>query len=241
MATPTLNAGGARSGADAANTTTTTALLAPSAFSDGDCIYVPIASDQTTGQTFTGWTGSSALYTVFDIPATTPTATGALFRKPNIVKASEVFDSVNYDFAITLGTSERQAWFCFSVTNDGGIGAKGTDNTGNGATATIPAITTTGTNSLIVACIFADQVATPFGAATGYAKLGEVSGASAASVAVYYQTVGSIQTVAAQNVTMTSEQWRAVVFEILATADVITRPDVKPIMRAGVPIQYLRI
>jgi len=196
---------GATKGVDGANTTGTT-VTTPT-YNTGDAIFVPVASDPVS-QTFS-ITGFSNLYAATDIPATSPTATAALLYKENA-------SSEPGSYTLNVGTSERQAWQAFAVTNYGGIGAQGTNNSGSSATAQIPAITTTAANSLIVAVIFADQIGTPFGAASGYTKLDEISGTSAASVAVYYQTVATPQTIAAENVSMTNEQWLAVVFEIKA-------------------------
>jgi carbohydrate esterase-like sialic acid-specific acetylesterase len=215
VAAPTI-VSGATSGFDTANHTTSTVLLPATSFADGDTVVIAIASDATS-QTFTAPTGFSTLYSNVDIPTTTPTATFALFYKTNIVKASETFDGTNYDFSVGLGTTERQAWWCWAVNGWGGIGNQGTNTSGSSATATIPAITTAQDNSLIIGVIATDQVSTPHGTATGYTKLGEVSGTSAASVSVHYQTVATAGTIATQNVTITSEQWLGVVFEIKGT------------------------
>jgi len=205
MTAPSIVAG-ATKGVDGANTTGTT-VTTPS-YNTGDTIFVPAASDPTS-QTFS-ITGFSSLTGNIDVPVSTPTGTANLLYKTNA-------SSEPGSYTLSVGTSERQAWMAFAVTNDGGLGAQGTDNSGNSSTATIPAITTTAANSLVIAVIFGDQIITPFGAATGYTKLNEVSGTSAASVAVYYQAVATAQTISAQNVSLGAARgWRAIVFEIKA-------------------------
>lgn len=213
MSAPTIVSGN-MSGVDAGNTTSTVATLAPGGVADGDTVYVLIDSDPPS-QTFTAPSGFSTIYSNVDIPSTSPTATFAGFAKSGITLGSETFDGTNYVFSVAVGTSERQAWFCFAVHGDGGIGAIATNNTGNSATATLPSITTTGANSLVVAFLATDGVSTPHGTATGYTKMGEQSGTSAPSLSVFYQTVTTAGTViASQNVTLTSEQWLCGVFEI---------------------------
>ncbi len=199
---------GATKGVDGANTTGTT-VTTPT-YNTGDAIFVPVASDPVS-QTFS-ITGFSNLYAATDIPATSPTATAALLYKENA-------SSEPGSYTLNVGTSERQAWQAFAVTNYGGIGAQGTDQSASSSTATIPGLTTTANNSLVIGIVFGDQIVTPLGSATGYTKLGEISGTSAATVGVYYQTVATSGTVIAdQTVSLgASRAWRGISFEIKAT------------------------
>jgi hypothetical protein len=81
-------------------------------------------------------------------------------------------------------------------------------------------LTTTANNSLVIGIVFGDQVATPLGSASGYTKLGEISGTSAATVGVYYQTVATSGTVISdQTLSLgASRAWRGISFEIKAVA-----------------------
>lgn len=165
---------GATKGVDTSNTLNTT--VTTPAYNTGDAIFVACASDPVS-QTF-AISGFTALYSPAGIGSPTVTATAALLYKGNASGEPATY-------TLTVGINERQADIAFAVTGYGGIGAQGTNNAGSGATATIPAITTTAPDSLVIACIFADQNATPFGDAAGYVKLDQIGGTSAASVVVW--------------------------------------------------------
>lgn len=218
MATPSIV--GSNSGFDSANTTSVSVLLPDSQFSDGQTVYIAIASDAPDASQFTTPTRFSALYSNKQVAQAIFNATASVFKQANILKANESFSSPNYSFTVACNTSERQAWWAFAVDNDGGIGAQGTDASASSSTATIPGLTTTANNSLVIGIVFGDQVATPLGSATGYTKLGEVSGTSAATVGVYYQTVAtSGTTISDQTVSLgASRAWRGISFEIKGTS-----------------------
>lgn len=206
------------SGFDTSNTTTSTVIL-PS-FTDGDSLYLLIASDATS-QTFSlpqdasaSSTGFTALYSNVAIPATSQTATFAVFYLTNAQHSRFAFNGSDYTLNAPVGTSERQAWWCISVSGDGGIDSQGTTATGNSATATIPAITTLTNNALVIGAILTDQVSTPHGTATGYTKIGEVSGTSAASVSAFYQAAPTAGAISSQTVSISSEQWAGISFAI---------------------------
>jgi len=206
------------SGFDTTNVTSSTIIL-PS-FTDGDSLYLLIASDAVS-QTFSlpqdsggSSTGFTALYSNVAIPATSATATFAVFYLTNAQHSRFSFDGSNYSMSAPVGTSERQAWWCISVSGDGGIDSQGTTSTGNSATATIPDITTLTNNCLVIGAVLTDGVSTPHGTATGYTKIGEVSGTSAASVSAFYQTAATAGTITSQNVTISTEQWAGISFAI---------------------------
>ena len=220
MPAPTIVAG-ATSGSNAANTLSVVVALPAASFADGDTVYIAIASDQIS-QTFTTPARFSALYAATDIPTVTPTATAAVFKQANIVKANETLNGANYEFTVAVGTTERQAWFVWAVNGDGGIDVQATNTSGSSATATIPAITTLTANCLVFGIVLTDQVSTPHGTATGYTKVGEVSAVSGASVSLFWQTVASAGAIGSQNVTITSEQWLGLAFAIKEAVTAIT-------------------
>ena len=76
------------------NVTTVSVQIPPASFNDGDSITIVMGSDPVS-QTFTPPTGFSAQYAAFDIPTSTPTATGIVMRKTNVVNASETFNGTN--------------------------------------------------------------------------------------------------------------------------------------------------
>lgn len=245
MATPSIVGATATTGADGANTTTTIVTLPT--FTDGDSLYILINSDpasQVFGlpyDTVGSSTGFVALYSNIDIPATTPVGTFALFYLNNATHA-RFFDGSGYSCTCPVTTTERQAWVCWAVSNDGGIGAQGTNQTGTGTTATVPGLTTSANNSLVIGIVAGDSTQTSWTDPTGYTLLATISGTSAANNAVWYQTKASAGAISSQTSTLgTSRAWRGISFEIKATLEIINRPDVKPIIRAGVPIQKLRI
>lgn len=218
MATPSI-VSGATSGVDTSNTTSDSVLLPDSSFSDGQTVYIAICSDAVDPSQFGTVSRFTALYSNKQVAGAIFNATASVYRQANIQKANETFSSPNYVFTVPCNTSERQAWWVWAVDNDGGIGAQGTDQSASSSTATIPGLTTTANNSLVIGIVFGDQIVTPLGSATGYTKLGEISGTSAATVGVYYQTVATSGTVIAdQTVSLgASRAWRGISFEIKAT------------------------
>lgn len=211
---------GSNSGVDTSNTTSESVLLPDSSFVDGQTVYIAIASDAVDSSQFGTVSRFSGLTANLQVAQAIFNATARVYKQANIQKANESFSSPNYTFTVPCNTSERQAWFVFAVDGDGGIGAQGTDASASSSTATIPGLTTTANNSLVIGIVFGDQVATPLGAATGYTKLGEISGTSAATVGVYYQTVATSGTVISdQTLSLgASRAWRGISFEIKAKA-----------------------
>ena len=59
-----------------------------------------------------------------------------------------------------------------------------------------------------------DGVSTPHGTATGYTKIGEISGTSAATVSAFYQTASTAGAISSQTVSIASEQWANISFAI---------------------------
>ena len=210
---------GSNSGVDTSNTTSEGVILPDSSFVDGQTVYIAIASDAVDSSQFGTVSRFSALTGNLQVAQAIFNATARVYKQANIQKANESFSSPNYTFTVPCNTSERQAWFAFAVDGDGGIGAQGTDASASSSTATIPGLTTTANNSLVIGIVFGDQAATPLGSASGYSKLGEISGTSAATVGVYYQTVATSGTVIAdQTVSLgASRAWRGISFEIKAT------------------------
>lgn len=204
MANPTYVASSFITGFNSSNTTSYSVTLPTN--SAGQTMYYAIASDAVS-QTFTTPSGWSVKKSNVDIPATSPTATAALFYKVSNGSEPATITQV-------VGTSERQVWALWTVDSDGGFDADGTDTTGNSATATVPAVTTTSDNCLIWSVVFTDGVSTPHGTISGYTKLGEVSQASAASLSVFYIAQGTHGTQASQTVSITTEQWLGITFAI---------------------------
>lgn len=206
-------------GSDSVGTNSASVIVPSTTFVDGQTVYIPIASDAPDASQFTAPSRFTALYSNKQVSQAIFNATASVFKQANILKANESFSSPNYTFTIACNTLERQAWFFIAVDNDGGIGAQGTDASASSSTATIPGLTTTANNSLVIGIVFGDQIVTPLGSATGYTKLGEISGTSAATVGVYYQTVATSGTVIAdQTVSLgASRAWRGISFEIKAT------------------------
>jgi hypothetical protein len=238
MTAPTIVAG-STSGADAGNTTSTT-VTAPTNIA-GDVIYIAIASDLTS-QTFTGPAGFSTLYSNVDIPATSPTATFAMFYKTS-------GGSEPGTYSVGVGTTERQAWVAFAVRGDGGVGVTGSpNNSGTGSTAaSVPFVTTPAIDYLLIAVVATDVSAgltTPM-TPTAMTKLNEASGSSAAAVCVCYEAATTAGTWPSNSgVTLNvAEQWLGVSFAIapVAVASTISRPDVKPVMSKTLARPYLRI
>ena len=219
---------GSNSGVDTSNTTSESVILADSSFVDGQTVYIAIASDAVDSSQFGTASRFSGLTANLQVAQAIFNATARVYKQANIQKANESFSSPNYTFTVPCNTSERQAWFVFAVDGDGGIGAQGTDQSASSSTATIPGLTTTANNSLVIGIVFGDQVATPLGSASGYTKLGEISGTSAATVGVYYQTVATSGTSTGnQTVSLgASRAWRGISFEIKsAVTGGIMRPN----------------
>jgi len=224
VATPTI-VSGATSGFDSANTTSDSVLLPDTSFADGQTVYIAIASDAPDASQFGTVSRFTALTGNMQVAQAVFNATARVYRQANVLKANETFSTPNYVFTVPVNTSERQAWWVWAVDNDGGIGAQGTDASASSTTATVPGLTTTANNSLVIGIIFADQTTT-LTTPTGYTSVGVVSQTSAATVGLYYQTVATSGTVIADQTSTlgTSRAWRGISFEIKsAVAGVIMR------------------
>lgn len=205
-------------GSDAVGTNSVSVVVPSSTFVDGQTVYIPIASDAPDASQFSTPSRFAALYSNKQVSQAIFNATASVFKQANILKANESFSSPNYTFTIACNTLERQAWFFIAIDNDGGIGAQGTDASASSSTATVPGLTTTANNSLVMGIVFGDQIVTPFGTPSGYTKLDEVSNTSGASVGVFYQTVATAGTVISdQTLSLgASRAWRGISFEIKA-------------------------
>lgn len=223
MATPSIY--GSNSGVDTVNTTSESVLLPDASFLDGQTVYIAIASDAPDPAQFGSVARFSALYSNKQVAQAIFNATASVYRQANIQKANETFSTPNYVFTVPCNTNEQQAWWVFAVANDGGIGAQGTDASASSGTATIPGLTTTADNSLVIGIIFADKNTT-LGAATGYTNVGTVAGSNAATVGLYWQNVATAGTVvSSQTVTLgTSRAWRGISFEIKGAAGGLIYP-----------------
>jgi len=226
MTAPTI-VSGATSGFDSAGTNSDTVLLPSTSFSDGQTVYIAIASDAPDASQFGTVSRFTPLTANLQVSQSIFNATARVYKQANILKANETFNSPNYEFTVPINTLERQAWWVWAVDNDGGIGAQGTDASASSTTATIPGLTTTANNSLVIGIIFADQTTT-LTTPTGWTSVGVVSQTSAATVGLYYRSEATSGTVIADQTSTlgTSRAWRGISFEIKsATTGGIMRPN----------------
>lgn len=174
----------------------------------GDKIYIAITQDAS------GATLTQASFTKLYNVSIGAGATFALFYKT--AGASEPAS-----YTVTTDISERAVWICWSVSNDGGVHAQATNNSGSSATASVNAITTTADNCLIFSIIATDAITTPFGSMANHARLDEISFTSAASLGVYYQPASFAATYGAASVTLSaSDGWIGVRFAVAAATQV---------------------
>lgn len=207
MAAPAIQTGHTK-GADTSSTTTTT-VTHPSTAPSGDKVFICMGSDPS-GQTFS-YDGS---FTELYVDESFQSAASA-----SVAYKTSGGSEANY--SVTLGTSERQAWIAFSVTGAGAIhGTPPASNSGSSGTATFPAITTTKNDCLLIRVVITDPSAgdtTPFGAmsGSGWTKLDEIYGTSAAGVGVFYKVLATAGTEASGTATLNvSEQWWTATFAI---------------------------
>lgn len=185
---------------DTSNTTDHT-IDAPT-HSEGDIIYIAIASDGNS-DTLTAPGFFSTLYDNIPIQtdALSKIAVFAMFYK--VAGASEP-----ETYTVTGSVSERAGMIAFAVTGAGDIDANGADTRGSSSTATLPAVTTTQADCLRISVVGTDVDTTPHGAASTLTKLGEAGGTSSGTVSVYYKTLTNNGASDSETVSLNiTEQW----------------------------------
>lgn len=180
----------------------------------GDVIYIAISSD-AADQIFSPPSGFSVLYDNVAIPTGTHTATFSLFYKQS-AGSEPAF------YTVAGSIAERQAWITFSVRNDGGIDAQGTNLTGSGITATIPAVTTVSDHCLLIGVIATDAATIPHTGGSTYVEQVEVTASSASTTSLWFSSLAELAGAKPSDaITLdSSEQWLGVSFAI--------RPAVSP-------------
>lgn len=218
MAAPTIQPGQTK-GADGSNTTSTT-VTKPGTSPSGDLIFICIGSD-LNANTFTFDGSFTELY---PDEAYQSVATAGIAYKTS--------GGAESNYTVTIGTSERQVYICFSVNGHNGIDVHPASTSGSGATATFPDMTTTQADCLGIRVCLTDQNATstvPFGAmsGSGWTLLDEVFGASAGGCGVWYKALTSAGLEASGTAALNvSEQWWAVSFAIAPAAAAATKAPV---------------
>lgn len=177
-------------------------------YDEGDVLFIAIVSD-AAGQVFTEPPGFTILYSDMPIPASSPSATFALFYKVGV-------PSEPLSYPVSVNTSEKQTWIAFTVRGFKTIiHAQGTTATGSSGTATIPAITTTQSDCLLIGIVGSDGTpSVPYGASSTYTKVVESTATSGGGVALYKSNQPNAGTRAADSVTLATEQWIGVSFAI---------------------------
>lgn len=216
---PSIQTGNTK-GSSVSNETTTT-VTKPGTSPSGDLIFIAIVSDAASN-TFTFDGSFTELY--IDESYQSVSTAGVAYKTSGGAESN---------YSVTIGTSERQAWQCFSVTGHNGINVSPASSSGSSGTATFPAMTTTVDDCLGIRICTTDQNATstiPFGAmsGSGWTQLDEVFGTSAGAVGVWYKTITTATTEASTTATLNvSEQWWTASFAIApaATGTTISKSD----------------
>lgn len=171
---PFIAAGHVKKGNPATNRLTY--IVGVPAHEVGGRMYIAIVSG-AGGSTFTAPAGWSTVYNNVNIGGA---AVCSLFSK--IATSSE---PATVD--VSTSVKDKAVWICWTVTEDDGVNATGTNQSGTSATATIAALTPLVNDSLAIGIVATDQQATPFGEAANWTKLDEHTFGGAASIAVYYR------------------------------------------------------
>lgn len=204
---------GHKKGADASSVTTTP-VTKPDTAPSGDLVFILMSSDANTPQVFTFDGAFTELYP------------DALYQSAaTAVVAYKTSGGSESDYSVGMGTSERQVWICFAVTDHNGIDVSATANTGSSGTATFPAMTPTETGCLGIRVCLTDQNATstvPFGtmSGSGWSLIDEHFGASAGGIGAWQKTLGTggVEEASGTATLNVSEQWWAVSFAIKPAA-----------------------
>jgi hypothetical protein len=204
MAAPTVVTGfTASSGASS----TTCAVTTPT-HAAGDVIYIGVVQDATA--TFTEPSGFSVLYADITLSGFGGETMAVYYKTAG--------SSEPADYTVTSDATERWVFIAFAVNGDGGIDVSGTPNTGSGASATVPSITTTVNDCLIVVLVGTDGISTPHSTITDYTFIGETSFSSGGSISAQHKVLATAGTESGNAVSITSEQWGAVAWAIAPVA-----------------------
>lgn len=176
---------------------------------NGDVIYIAAAAD-SPATALSAPAGFAAVST-YDSVTFNSDAIYSVWKKT----ASSEGGSYTY----TTSVAERSAAIAWAVNGDAGIHATGTPAGGTSATATVPAVTTSVTNTLRISIVFTDTNTTPHGTPTGHTQLAAVGVTSGASVSVAYKTLASSGTDASQTASLNvTDNWVGLTFAIDGTS-----------------------
>lgn len=182
------------------NSTTRTVTL-PENVAD-DYLFVAMVDDAGL-QTFTIPSGWTRLYDTLDVHNTTSATFLTIYKKSGGNEGASI--------VITTTKSEKAAWVAFSIRGvhqSSPIHVSGTTGTGSSSSASIPTLTTTDNDSLVVGIVGTDTITTPHNGAAGYTRLEQVGEKSAGSLSIWYQNKATAGVVSAATVTLDeSQQW----------------------------------
>jgi hypothetical protein len=176
---------------------TTVTVTAPATVA-GDVIYIAVVQDALGTITCPGFT---ALYTV------SLTGFGGE-RFAVLYKTASASEPATYTLTSTL--LERWVWLAFAVRNHGGHEATSTPTTGSSASATVPSVTSTSNNALILVVVGTDNISLPHGIISGYTEIDSAEIASGGALSAQYKLKATAGVESGNAVPILTEQWGAV-------------------------------
>jgi hypothetical protein len=189
-----------QTGYSTGNSTTRTITL-PTNVAD-DYIFVAMIDDAGQ-QTFTIPSGWTRLYDTLDVHNTTSATFLTIYKKSGGNEGSSI--------VVTTSKSERAVWIAFTIRGvhqSSPIHVSGTTGTGSSTSASIPTLTTSSTDMLVIGIVGTDTFTTPHDSTSSYTRLEQLGYTSAGSVSLWYQNKATAGAVSAATVTINaSEQW----------------------------------